>query len=59
MYLGDVFSTFVIMFPRCMYLDDFGIFWPKSKWREIKIGYLAAFLKWYNILFFFQNYDFL
>ena len=24
-------------------------FWPKSKWREIKIGYLAAILKQYNI----------
>ena len=27
-------------------------FWPKSKWREIKIGYLAAILKRYNILIF-------
>ena len=30
-------------------------FWPKSKWREIEIGYLAAILKGYNILI----YDFL
>ena len=37
-------------------------FWPKSKWREIKIGYLAAILKRYNIFFFFfflQNSEFL
>ena len=27
--------------------------WPKSKWRKIKIGYLAAILKRYNILNFF------
>ena len=34
--------------------------WPKSKWREIKIGYLAAILKRYNILIFvLQNCDFL
>ena len=26
-------------------------FWPKSKWREIKISYLAAILKRYNIVF--------
>ena len=25
----------------------------KSKWREMKIGYLAAILKWYNI---FKNF---
>ena len=36
----------------------------KTKWREIKIGYLAAILKRYNIFkcfffFFFQNCDFL
>ena len=29
--------------------------WPKSKWREIKIGYLAAILKGNNILFFFSE----
>ena len=34
-------------------------FWPKSKWREIKIGYLAAILKRYNILIFFRNDGFL
>ena len=35
-------------------------FWPKSKSREIKIGYLAAILKRYNIFnFFLQNCDFL
>ena len=35
-------------------------FWPKWKWCEIKIGYLAAILKRYNIFnFFFQNCDFL
>ena len=28
-------------------------FWPKSKWREIKIGYLAAIFKLYNIFIFF------
>ena len=28
-------------------------FWPKSKWRETKIGYLAAILKRYNIFIFF------
>ena len=33
--------------------------WPKSKWREIKIGYLAAILKRNNIsTFFLQNCDF-
>ena len=37
----------------------------KSKWYVIRIGYLAAILKRYKILFysivyfFFQNYDFL
>ena len=34
--------------------------WPKSKWREIKIGYLAAILKRNNIFnFFLKNWDFL
>ena len=28
-------------------------FWPKSKWRETKIGYLAAILRRYNIFIFF------
>ena len=33
--------------------------WPKSKWREKKIGYLAAILKRNNILIFFLlNCDF-
>ena len=27
-------------------------FWPKSKWREMKIGYLAAILKWYKYFIF-------
>ena len=27
-------------------------FWPKSKWREIKISYLGAILKQYNIFIF-------
>ena len=27
-------------------------FWPKSKWREIEIGYLAAILKQYIIFIF-------
>ena len=33
----------------------------KSKWQEIKIGYLAAIWKRYNIIiiFFLQNCDFL
>ena len=30
-------------------------FWPKLKWREIKIGYLAPILKQYNILRFFSE----
>ena len=30
-------------------------FWPKSKWRKIKIGYLAAILKRYNIFNFFSG----
>ena len=30
-------------------------FWPKSKWREIKIGYFAAILKRYNIFKFFSE----
>ena len=33
--------------------------WPKSKWREIKIGYLAAILERNNILFFLKNCLFL
>ena len=38
-------------------LSNFG---QKSKWREIKIGYLAAILKQYNIFkIVFQNCDFL
>ena len=38
----------------------FQILAKKSKWCEIKIGYLAAILKGNNILIFyiFQNYDF-
>ena len=28
-------------------------FWPNLKWRKIKIGYLAAILKRYNIFIFF------
>ena len=35
-------------------------FWPKSKWREIRISDLAAILKRYNIFnFFLQNCDIL
>ena len=32
-------------------------FWPKSKWREMKIGYLAAILKRYkHFIFILQKY---
>ena len=31
----------------------FSKFWPKSKWREIKICYLAAILKRYSIFIFY------
>ena len=41
-----------------VFLFSFSKFGPKSKWREIKIGYLAAIFKRYNILFFLSNYDF-
>ena len=37
----------------------FSNFGQNQKWREIKIGYLAAILKRYNIFIFFQNCDFL
>ena len=43
----SVFYLFLFLF-----LLYFLKFWPKSKWREIKIGYLAAILKRYNIFFF-------
>ena len=33
-------------------------FRPKSKWREIKIGYLTAILKRYNIFIFFSEFWF-
>ena len=29
-------------------------FWPKSKWHEMKIGYLAAILKRYKIFYIFS-----
>ena len=40
-------------FEKFFWESGFCKFWPKSKRREIKIGYLAAILIRYNILFHF------
>ena len=40
---------------KFLWESGFYKFWPKSKWREIKIGYLAAILKRYNIFIFFAE----
>ena len=50
-------NSFGKVFLFCVFvcLFVFFKFWPKLKWRKIKIGYLADILKWYNtlMLFFF------
>ena len=42
-----------ILLGKCFFFFFFFKFWPKSKWREIRISYLAAILKWCNFYFFF------
>ena len=49
-----MFSYFEPNFiEKVLWESGFSNFWPKSKSREIKIGYLAAILKRYNIFNFF------
>ena len=43
-------------FEKFFWESGFCKFWPKSKRREMKIGYLAAILIRYNILFHFISF---
>ena len=53
-YFSNV-NLFIFSFFEPNFIEKFlweSVFfkiWPKWKWREIKIGYLAAILKRYNI----------